>query len=205
VGVIYLWGNLAPWRPQEPAKSARNCFYVVSRPARALRLQDRIDSYPDFPKKGILFRDYAPLLRDPEALSFAADEFVAHFGADRVDAVVGLEARGFPVATAVAMRMRKGMVMIRKAGKLPGRTRSVSYEIEYGSDTMEMQAGALKAGDRALICDDLLATGGTAAAAASLVEGSGATVAGFAIVVELEALQGIKKISKYDVNVLVRY
>lgn len=195
----------APWRPCGAAQCPGNRFYGAPRAARVLRLQDRIDAYPDFPKKGILFRDYAPLLRDPDALSFAADEFVAHFGADGVDAVVGLESRGFPVATAVAMRMRKGMIMIRKAGKLPGKTRSVSYEIEYGSDTMEMQADALKSGDRALICDDLLATGGTAAAAASLVEASGATVAGFAIVVELEALQGIKKISKYDVNVLVRY
>ena len=119
--------------------------------------------------------------------------------------IAGIEARGFPVATAVATRMGKGMVMVRKAGKLPGKTRSASYEIEYGSDTMEIQAGALREGDRVLICDDLLATGGTAAAAASLVEASGATVAGFAIVIELEALQGMKKISKYDVNVLVRY
>lgn len=170
-----------------------------------MRLQDRIDSYPDFPKKGILFRDYSPLLRDPGALSQAVDEFVAHFGPDRVDVVAGIEARGFPVATAIAARMGKGMVMVRKAGKLPGKTRSASYEIEYGKDTMEMQEGALREGNRVLICDDLLATGGTAAAAASLVEGSGATVAGFAIVIELEALKGMDKISKYDVSVLVRY
>ena len=170
-----------------------------------MRLQDRIDSYPDFPKKGILFRDYSPLLRDPGALSMAVDGFVSHFGPSGVDVVAGIEARGFPVATAIATRMGKGMVMVRKAGKLPGKTRSASYEIEYGKDTMEIQAGALRKGDRVLICDDLLATGGTAAAAASLVEASGATVAGFAIVIELEALQGMKKISKYDVNVLVRY
>ena len=170
-----------------------------------MHLQDRIDSYPDFPKKGILFRDYAPLLRDPHALSLAVDGFAAHFGARDVDVVAGIEARGFPVATAVATRLGKGIVMVRKAGKLPGKVRSASYEIEYGHDTMEMQAGALRRGDRVLICDDLLATGGTAAAAASLVEKLGGKVAGFAIIIELADLGGMKKISKYDVNVLVRY
>ncbi len=170
-----------------------------------MHLQDRIDSYPNFPKKGILFRDYGPLLRDPHALSLAVDGFAAHFNARNIDVVAGIEARGFPVATAVASRMGKGIVMVRKAGKLPGKTKSASYEIEYGRDKMEMQTNALKKGDRVLICDDLLATGGTAAAAASLVEKLGGRVAGFAIIIELADLEGMKKISKYDVNVLVRY
>lgn len=170
-----------------------------------MHLKERIDSHPNFPKKGILFRDFGPMLRDPHALSLAVDGFAKHFNSRDIDVLAGIEARGFIVATALAARMEKGMVMIRKKGKLPGKTKSVSYSIEYGKDTMEIQDGALQKGQRVLICDDLLATGGTAAAAAKLVEGSGAKVAGFAIIIELEDLKGIKKISKYNTKVLVGY
>ncbi len=170
-----------------------------------MHLEERIDSYPDFPKKGILFRDFGPILRDPHAMSLAVDGFVRHFNPRDVDMLAGIESRGFVVAAALAARMDKGMVMIRKKGKLPGKTASVSYTIEYGKDTIEIQSGSLKKGQRVLICDDLLATGGTAKAAAKLVEGAGARVAGFAIIIELTGLGGIKKISKYNTKALVRY
>lgn len=170
-----------------------------------MHLKERIDSYPNFPKKGILFRDFGPILRDSHALSLSVDEFLKYFNPKDIDVLAGIEARGFIVACALATRMEKGMIMIRKKGKLPGKTKSVSYKIEYGKDTMEIQASALKKGQRVLICDDLLATGGTAQAAAKLVEGTGAKVAGFAIIIELAELAGIKKISKYNTKVLVQY
>ena len=170
-----------------------------------MHLEERIDSYPDFPKKGILFRDFSPILRDPEALSLAVDGFVRHFNPREFDVVAGLEARGLIVACAIALRTGKGMIMIRKKGKLPGKTNRTSYETEYGHNEMEIQKDALNRGERVLVCDDLLATGGTAAASAELVEGAGAKVAGFAIIIELVDLGGMKRISKYDTKVLVRY
>lgn len=168
-------------------------------------LKEMIGEFPDFPKKGILFRDFSPVLRSPEATSYVLDEFEGHFEPGRVDLVAGIESRGFPLACALAVRYRRGMVMIRKAGKLPGSTSSVSYPLEYGEDTVEIQAGAVEAGQRVLICDDLLATGGTAGAAARLVEQSGGTVAGFAFVIQLAGLGGDRVISRYDVKSLVRY
>lgn len=170
-----------------------------------MHLKDRIDSYPDFPKKGILFRDFGPILRDPQALLLAVDEFVRHFNSRNIDVLAGIESRGFIVACALAAQMGKGMIMIRKKGKLPGKTRGASYATEYGRDTMEIQDSALEKGQRVLICDDLLATGGTARAAADLVEDAGARVAGFAIIIELADLAGIKQISKYNTKALVRY
>lgn len=168
-------------------------------------LRDKLAEYPDFPKKGILFRDFGPLLRDPSALSEAADEIERHFPPSRFDVAAGIEARGFPVAALVAARCGKGMVMIRKKGKLPGETLRASYEIEYGSDTMELQRGAVRKKERVLICDDLLATGGTAKAAASLVEKAGGRVAGFAFVVELSELDGAAQLGGRKRKSLVVY
>lgn len=168
-------------------------------------LREKLAEYPDFPKKGILFRDFGPLLRDPGALSEAARLIGEHFPPGEFDAVAGIESRGFPVAALVASRCGKGMIMVRKKGKLPGPTLQASYEIEYGSDTMELQESAVAEGERILVCDDLLATGGTAEAAASLVEKAGGTVAGFAFVVELSELGGAARLGGRRRRSLVVY
>ena len=170
-----------------------------------MNLRDVIAEYPNFPKKGITFRDFGPLLADPQAVSLALDEFERNFHHRSFDAVAGIESRGFAVGMAAAVRYGKGMVMIRKAGKLPGKTLRASYEIEYGRDTMELQRGAVSPGQRILICDDLLATGGTAAAAAGLIERAGGRVAGIACIVELTALGGASRLEGYTVRSLVRY
>lgn len=168
-------------------------------------LRSKIAEYPDFPKKGILFRDFGPLLADPSAMSLVTDEFARHFHPGEVDAFAGIESRGLIPACLLASRYGKGMLMIRKAGKLPGPTTKVSYTIEYGSDTIEIQRGAVGKGQRILICDDLLATGGTAAASARLIEGAGGTVAGFAFIIELTELGGIGGLKKYKCRSLVKY
>lgn len=168
-------------------------------------LREKLAEYPDFPKKGILFRDFGPLLRDPAALSEAAAQLERSFPPAQFDAAAGIEARGFPIAALVAARCGRGMVMIRKKNKLPGKVMQASYDIEYGSDTMEMQEGAVQKGDRVLVCDDLLATGGTAQAAASLVERAGGTVAGFAFVVELSGLGGAERLGGRRRKSLVVY
>ena len=133
-----------------------------------MNLKDKIAEYPNFPKKGILFRDFSPVLKDPSSLSQIADEFAKHFHPKNVDVFAGIESRGFLLATILALRYNKGIVMVRKAGKLPGKTAKLSYTIEYGKDTIEIQKDILEKGQRVIICDDLLATGGTAKAAGKL-------------------------------------
>jgi adenine phosphoribosyltransferase len=170
-----------------------------------VNLKDKIVEIPDFPKKGILFRDISPLLRDPAALSFIVEEFTKMIHPNDVDVFAGIESRGFPLACALALKYNKGMIMIRKQGKLPGITHKVSYNIEYGTATMEIQVDAIKKGQKVYICDDLLATGGTAKAAAKLVEKIGGKVSGFAFIVELTDLKGAKVIKDYMHNALVKY
>jgi adenine phosphoribosyltransferase len=170
-----------------------------------VNLKDKIAEIPDFPKKGILFRDISPLLRDPAALSLVVEEFTKMIHPNDVDIFAGVESRGFPLACALALKYNKGMIMIRKQGKLPGKTHKVSYSIEYGKAIMEIQSDAVKKGQKVYICDDLLATGGTAKAAAKLVEKIGGKVSGFAFMVELTDLNGSKVIKDYKQNVLVRY
>ncbi|MDE1728212.1 adenine phosphoribosyltransferase [Candidatus Nitrosotalea okcheonensis] len=170
-----------------------------------MNLKSRIDEIPDFPKKGILFRDISPLLRDPSALSLVIDEFTKIIHPNDVDVFAGIESRGFPLACALALKYNKGMIMIRKQGKLPGVTHKTTYNIEYGSATMEIQTNAIKKGQKVYICDDLLATGGTAKAAANLVEKIGGNVAGFAFIIELTDLKGSKSIKGYKYNSLVKY
>jgi adenine phosphoribosyltransferase len=170
-----------------------------------VNLQNIITEYPDFPKKGILFRDISPILKNPSALSHVVDEFAKKYHANDVDLFAGIESRGFPVACALSLRYNKGMIMIRKQGKLPGTTVKRSYSIEYGKATMEIQKNSINKDQKVLICDDLLATGGTAKAAAELVERIGGRVAGFAFIVELTELNGIKKIEKYRCESLVKY
>ena len=170
-----------------------------------MNLREKIAEYPNFPKKGILFRDFSPILKDPSALSLIADEFSKHFHPKDVDLFAGIESRGFILASVLASRYNKGMIMIRKVGKLPGKTVKLSYTIEYGKDTLEIQKDIIKEGQRILICDDLLATGGTAKASAKLIEKIGGKISGFAFIIELTELNGIKGISKYDCKSLVKY
>lgn len=168
-------------------------------------LKSKILEFPNFPKKGILFRDFSPILKDPQALSFVLDEFSKYFHPKDIDIFAGIESRGFLLACAMAIRYNKGMFMIRKAGKLPGKTIKLSYSIEYGKDTIEIQENAVTKGQRVLVCDDLLATGGTAKASAKLIEKVGGKIAGFAFIMELTELNGIKGISKYNCKSLVKF
>ena len=170
-----------------------------------MNLRDRIAEFPNFPKKGILFRDFSPILKDPSSLSFIADEFERHFHPKEIDLFAGVESRGFILATVLASRYNKGMIMIRKAGKLPGKTTKLSYTIEYGKDTIEIQKDIIQEGQKILICDDLLATGGTAKASAKLIEKVGGHVTGFAFIIELTELNGINGISNYNCKSLVKY
>ncbi|MGI0082731.1 MAG: adenine phosphoribosyltransferase [Nitrosopumilaceae archaeon] len=170
-----------------------------------MNLKEKIIEFPDFPTKGILFRDISPILKDPAAISFMVDEFAKLYKSNDVDLVAGIESRGFPLACALALKYKKGMIMIRKQGKLPGKTEKMSYSIEYGNATMEIQSDAVKKGQSVLICDDLLATGGTAKAATSLVEKIGGTVEGFAFIVELTELKGSELIKNYRYESLVKY
>lgn len=188
--------NGAPWRYTV-------LFYSVG--TALVNLKEKVAEYKDFPKKGILFRDFGPILKDPSALSYMADEFAKYFHPRDIDVFAGIESRGFILATILAGRYGKGMVMIRKAGKLPGKTVKTQYTIEYGKDTIEVQKDVIEKGQRVLICDDLLATGGTAKASARLIEKIGGTVAGFAFIIELTELGGMKGLSKYDCKALMRY
>ena len=168
-------------------------------------LKTKINDYKDFPKKGILFRDFNPILKDPSALSYVVDEFSKRIHPNDVDVFAGIESRGFILACALAQKYNKGMVLLRKAGKLPGKTIKMSYTIEYGKAQLEIQKTTLEKNERVLICDDLLATGGTAKAAAKLVEKLEAKVIGFAFMIELTALKGIEKIKEYRTESLVEY
>ncbi len=172
-----------------------------------MNLDRIITKHPDFPKPGILFRDINPVFRNAGALKYLAGAFSRAFPKSKFDSVAGIESRGFVVATALAMKAGKGVIMIRKAGKLPGNTVKKSYDIEYGNATMEIQDGAVKKGSRVLIADDLIATGGTAVAAAQLVEELGGKVAGFAFVIELAGLRGAERLRAmgYNVESLVVY
>ena len=170
-----------------------------------MNLKRIISEYPNFPKKGILFRDFSPILNDPAAMSFVVEEFSKQFHPVDVDVFVGIESRGFITASILAQKYNKGMVMLRKAGKLPGKTIKISYTIEYGKAVLEIQKNVLKKDERVVICDDLLATGGTANAAAKLVEKMGAKVTGFTFIIELTGLNGNKKLSNYKTVSLVQY
>ena len=170
-----------------------------------MNLKERIDEFPDFPKKGVLFRDFSPILQDPSAMSYVIDEFAKHFHPKDFDMLAGIESRGLLVACALALKFNKGMFMIRKEGKLPGKTEKISYKIEYGKDVLEIQKHSLEKGKRVLICDDLLATGGTAKASAKLIEKMGGMISGFAFIIELTELNGMKGISKYNCKSLVKF
>ncbi|HWB71315.1 MAG TPA: adenine phosphoribosyltransferase [Egibacteraceae bacterium] len=168
-------------------------------------LYDSVRDIPDFPRPGVVFKDITPLLADPEAFSTAVDAIVVSYGRGTIDKVVGIEARGFIVAAPVAYHFGAGFVPLRKKGKLPYDTVEESYELEYGTETLEIHADAFSPGERVLIVDDVLATGGTAGAACDLVERAGATVVGLAFVIELEFLKGAGKLEGYDFVSLLTY
>ena len=169
------------------------------------RLRERIRDVPDFPQKGIVFKDITPLLADEVTFSSVIDMIVVHFGRGNVDKVVGIEARGFILASPVAYHFGAGFIPVRKAGKLPWETDSEEYELEYGTETLEIHTDAFAPGERVLIVDDVLATGGTARATARLVERLGGTVMGIACLIELAFLKGRDAIKDYDFFALLTY
>jgi adenine phosphoribosyltransferase len=173
----------------------------VGAKAKQVNLRDIIANYPDFPKQGILFRDINPVFKRNDALNYIADEFYRIYSKAKVDMVAGIESRGFIIATALALRFGRGIVMIRKAGKLPGRTVKKSYDIEYGTAIMELQQDAIDKDNSILIADDLIATGGTAIAAAQMIKELGGKVAGFAFIIELSDLKGADRLRKMGYNV----
>jgi adenine phosphoribosyltransferase len=169
------------------------------------RLRESIRDIPDFPKPGIVFRDITTLLQDPDRFREALALIEERWKGEGVEVIAGIEARGFIFGAALADRLGCPFVPIRKAGKLPAETVAMSYELEYGTDSIEMHADAFREGARILIVDDLLATGGTAAAAAKLVEETGGEVVGLAFVVNLAFLPGASKLEKYRTQYLVEY
>ena len=168
-------------------------------------LKKLIREVPDFPKKGILFYDITTLLKDKLGFARLIDALSEHYIGKEIDLVLGMEARGFIFGPALAYRLNAGFVPVRKPGKLPAETVRVSYELEYGSNSLEVHKDAIRKDDRVLIVDDLLATGGTAVATAQLASGLGAQIAGLAFVVELDFLRGREKLAKYDVFSLLHY
>lgn len=169
------------------------------------KLASSIRSVPDFPKKGIVFRDITTLLNDPAAFREALNIFHSHYRGRKIDKVVAVESRGFIFGAALANLLEAGFVPIRKPGKLPAKTFREEYELEYGHDAIEIHADAINPGDEVLIHDDLLATGGTAAAACRLVERAGGRVAGLAFLIELSFLSGRKRLDKYDLFSIIQY
>ncbi len=163
------------------------------------RLRDLIRDVPNFPKPGILFKDITPLLRDPGGLSLAVEYLTQPFRDQHIDVVVGAESRGFIFGTAVARNLSAGFIPIRKPGKLPHDTQRESYELEYGTDTLEIHKDGIHKGDRVLMIDDLLATGGTMAACCRLVEALGGQIVGVAFLIELAYLGGRKRLANHSV------
>jgi len=164
-----------------------------------------IRDVPNFPIEGILFKDITTLLRDPQAFRQAIDGLGAHYAGQQIDRVVAIESRGFIIGAPLAYKLGAGLVPVRKPGKLPAQTISVEYSLEYGTNTLEMHLDAIEPGQRVLIVDDLLATGGSAKAAIDLVERLGGVVVGLAFLVELKFLRGVERLKGYDVFSLIQY
>ena len=168
-------------------------------------IADRIRDVPDFPKKGILFKDITPVLSDIDTLRASIKEMAAPFMDLEIDVVVGIESRGFIFGAPIADVLDCSFVPVRKPGKLPWKTESVSYELEYGTDALEIHEDAITEGQNVLIVDDLLATGGTAEATCKLVSKLGGNIKGLSVLIELEALNGRKMLNQYNVHSLVQY
>ena len=168
-------------------------------------LKSRIRHVPDFPKPGILFYDVTTLLRDPQGFRMAVDSLAIPYQGQRIDVVVGVESRGFILGSAVADRIGAGFVPVRKLGKLPSATVRASYALEYGNDSLEMHKDGVERGQRVLVVDDLLATGGTARATVDLVRQLGGQIEGVAFLIELVALEGRKRLEGEKVMAVLRY
>ncbi len=169
------------------------------------KIEQYIRDIQDFPKPGILFKDIAPLLQDPEGLALCLTELKAMVPEGKIDKVIGMESRGFLFGTMLAKRLQAGFVLARKPGKLPYKTISQSYSLEYGEDSIEMHVDAIKKGERVLIHDDVLATGGTAEAVCKLVEKLGGEIVQCNFIMELEALNGREKLKGYDIKSVLTY
>lgn len=170
-----------------------------------IQLTDYIRNVPDFPKPGILFRDITPLLADKDALEAAVNALAKPFIGFNADYVAAVEARGFIFGSAVAKMLKAGFIPIRKKAKLPYRTESVTYDLEYGTDTLEVHSDAIKEGAKVLMVDDLLATGGTMAAACELMAKLGAEIIGVSFLIELTELAGRRKLAGYQIRTVISY
>lgn len=170
-----------------------------------MELKDYIRNIKDYPKEGILFRDITTLLKDRDAFKLAIDKMAEQVKDKKIDLIVGAESRGFLIGSALAYKMNCGFIPVRKKGKLPYKTISEEYALEYGTDTLFMHEDAIKKGDNVLVVDDLIATGGTALAMIKMVERLGGNVIGSSFLIELEELNGRKEIEKYPINVLIKY
>lgn len=170
-----------------------------------MNLESKIRTVPDFPKKGIMFKDITTVLKDTEALRYCIDAFYDHYKDKEITKVVGVESRGFIIATALAYRLGCGFVPIRKPGKLPADTIRQEYQLEYGTDSIEIHKDAILRGEKVLLHDDVLATGGTMSAACSLIEQLGGIIVGLSFIIELSFLQPRKKLPRYDILSLVQY
>lgn len=168
-------------------------------------LKAKIRNVPDFPKPGIGFKDITTLLKDPQAFHEAINRLAAHFAGRDIDVVVGVESRGFILGGALAYKWKIGLVPVRKPGKLPAATFSETYELEYGTDTLEIHKDAIQPGQKVLLIDDLLATGGTLKAAAGLIEKCGGRVIGIGCLIELTFLNGLEKLQNYDFYSLIQF
>ena len=178
---------------------------LPAEPGETVSWRSLVRDIADYPQAGVTFRDITPLLGDGPAFRQVVDELAERFRDVEVDRVVGVEARGFILAAPIAYRLGAGFVPVRKPGKLPYRTTSVTYELEYGSDTLEVHVDAVAPGDRVLVVDDVLATGGTAAAAATLVTSAGGHVAAVAFLMELTFLDGRSRMGDHDVRALLSF
>jgi adenine phosphoribosyltransferase len=172
---------------------------------RLLDYKSLIREVPDFPKPGISFKDITTILKDGPALRQVTDELAAHFAPAKPDLIVGAESRGFLLGAPLAYKMGCGLVVVRKPGKLPAAVAKVSYQLEYGEDSLEIHLDAIKPGQKVLVVDDLLATGGTISATAELVKQLKGDIVGFAFLIELDDLKGREKLKSYDVFSLVHY
>ncbi len=168
-----------------------------------MNIKEFIREIPDFPKEGILFKDITPILHDPKIYNYVIDKMVEYYSEFEIDYVAAIEARGFLFGPQIAMRLDKGFIPIRKPGKLPAEVISAEYELEYGTNTIEVHKDAIKSGDKVLLIDDLLATGGTTRAAISLIEQLDGEVIGIGFLLELEALKGREELEGYKVYSLI--
>lgn len=168
-------------------------------------LAKMIRDVPDFPKKGIIFKDITTLIKDSEGFREAVDVLADHYTGQEIDLVAAVEARGYIFGAPIAYKLGAGFIAVRKAGKLPAETVVEEYELEYGTDSVEMHRDAIEPGQKILIVDDLIATGGSAAATARLVETLGGEVVGIAFLIELRFLHGVEKLKEYDVFTVIEY